>query len=285
MTSSPPPGWTFCAGWSRLPQASAVTPPRCCSGRPGSWSCSTWAWPARLISTRWGAALAIGHLAAGSMTEISRAVRALPPSPAPSPAELLLDGLTLLITDGLAAAAPALRQAASAFASDSISAGDGLRWGYLATVPPLLLWDDDGWRAIVARQVRLARNAGALENLPLHLRAAGIITAWSGAFGAAAALIAEVEAVCEATGSANPVLRRPRARWSARQPGRGRPAVRRHDQRGRSRGPGPDGDLRALDGRRPVQRPGPLRGGAGGGPAGRRGTHPGSTSPCGRCPS
>jgi DNA-binding CsgD family transcriptional regulator len=152
----------------------------------------------------WGAALAIGHLAAGDMAEISRAARALPRSPDPGPVELLLAGLALLITDGLAAAAPALRQAASAFAGGGISAGDGLRWGWLASVPPLLLWDDDGWRAMVAGQVRLARNAGALETLPLHLATAGIITAWSGAFGAAAALIAESEAVCEATGARIP---------------------------------------------------------------------------------
>jgi DNA-binding CsgD family transcriptional regulator len=152
----------------------------------------------------WGAALAIGHVAAGDMAEISRAARALPRSPDPGPAELLLDGLALLITDGLAAAAPALRHAASAFASDRIPVGDGLRWGWLATVPPLFLWDDDSWRAIVAVQVRLARNAGALETLPLHLATAGIITAWSGAFAAAAALIAESEAVCEATGARIP---------------------------------------------------------------------------------
>jgi DNA-binding CsgD family transcriptional regulator len=152
----------------------------------------------------WGAALAIGHVAAGDMAEISRAARALPRAPDPGPAELLLDGLALLITDGLAAAAPALRHAASAFASDRIPVGDGLRWGWLATVPPLLLWDDNGWRAIVAGQVRLARNAGALETLPLHLATAGIITAWSGAFGEAAVLIAESEAVCEATGARIP---------------------------------------------------------------------------------
>jgi DNA-binding CsgD family transcriptional regulator len=152
----------------------------------------------------WGAALAIGQPAAGDMAEISRAVRALPRSMDPGPAELLLDGLALLITDGLAAGAPALRRAASAFASDGISIGEGLRWGWLATVPPLLLWDDDGWRAIVARQVRLARDAGALENLPISLATAGIITAWSGAFGAAAGLIAESEAVCEATGARIP---------------------------------------------------------------------------------
>ena len=40
--------------------------------------------------------------------------------------------------------------------------------------------------------------------MPLHLATAGIITAWSGAFGAAAALIAESEAVCEATGARIP---------------------------------------------------------------------------------
>ena len=152
----------------------------------------------------WGAALAIGHVAAGDMAEISRAARALPRSLDPGPVERLLDGLALLITDGLAAAAPALRRAASTFAGDGISVGDGLRWGWLASVPPLLLWDDDGWRAVVAGQVRLARNAGALETLPLHLATAGIITAWSGAFGAAAALIAESEAVCEATGARIP---------------------------------------------------------------------------------
>jgi DNA-binding CsgD family transcriptional regulator len=152
----------------------------------------------------WGAALAIGQLAAAEMTEISRAAQTLPRSLDPGPAELLLDGLALLTTDGLATAAPALRAAASAFASDSISAGDGLRWGWLGSVPPLLLWDDDGWSTIVAGQVLLARNAGALENLPLHLASAGIITAWSGAFGAAAALVAESEAVSEATGARIP---------------------------------------------------------------------------------
>ena len=149
----------------------------------------------------WGAALLAGRLAGGDLAEISRAARALPRSQQPGPVELLLDGLALLITDGLPAAAPALRQAVSAFASVGVSAGDGLRWGWLAVVAANILWDDDGWRAILSRQVQLARNAGALEHLPLYLEAAGVIAAWSGDFGMAAALIAETEAVCEAIGS------------------------------------------------------------------------------------
>jgi len=149
----------------------------------------------------WGAALLAGRLAAGDMAEICRAARALPRSQQPGPVELLLDGLALLITDGLPAAAPTLRQAVSAFASVGVSADDGLRWGWMAVVAANILWDDDGWRAILARQVQLARNAGALEHLPLYLEAAAIIAAWSGDFGAAASLIAEVNAVREAIGS------------------------------------------------------------------------------------
>ena len=149
----------------------------------------------------WGAALLAGRLAGGDLAEISRAARALPRSQQPGPVELLLDGLALLITDGLPAAAPALRQAVSAFASVGVSADDGLRWGWMAVVAANILWDDDGWRAILARQVQLARNAGALEHLPLYLEAAAIIAAWSGDFGAAASLIAEVNAVREAIGS------------------------------------------------------------------------------------
>ncbi len=119
----------------------------------------------------------------------------------PGPVELLLDGLALLITDGRAAAAPTLRQAASAFAGADVSAGGGLRWGWLATTAACLLWDDDGLRAILARQVQPVRDAGALEGLPIYLESSGIAMAWSGDFGAAASLIAEVNAVCEATGS------------------------------------------------------------------------------------
>jgi DNA-binding CsgD family transcriptional regulator len=149
----------------------------------------------------WGAAYTAGPMAASEMAGICRAARALPRSSHPSPTELLLDGLALIITDGLAAAAPMLRQATSLFAGNGIPAGDRLRRGWIALAAPLMLWDYDGYRAILARQVELIRSEGALDRLPIELVSAGLVAAWSGDFELAAALNTESELVCEATGS------------------------------------------------------------------------------------
>src|SRR5580658_2865200 len=56
----------------------------------------------------WGAAMFAGHLAsAGNLLEVSRTVRAAPaPTHPPRSADLLLDGLALVVTDGRAVAAP-----------------------------------------------------------------------------------------------------------------------------------------------------------------------------------
>ena len=150
----------------------------------------------------WMAALFAGRFAgAGDLLEVSRAARSLRLAPSPRPVDLVLDGLTLLVTDGPAAAAPTLRQAASAFASADISVEERLRWGWFAQAAASAVWDDDGWQAILLRQVQLARDVGALDQLPIDLGALGTYAAWSGDFAAAAALIAETDAVCAATGS------------------------------------------------------------------------------------
>ncbi len=148
----------------------------------------------------WGAAFTAGQPAAGDLAEICRAARALPRSPHPGPVELLLDGLALMILDGVPAAAATLRQAVSAFAGDGIAAADRLRWSYMALFPPVLLWDDGGYRAILARQIRLVHDAGALDRLPIDLATAGVLAAWSGDFDGTASLIAEQEALSEVTG-------------------------------------------------------------------------------------
>ena len=136
--------------------------------------------------TAWMAALFAGRLAgAGDLLEVSRAARALPPPADPRPVDLVLDGLALLVTDGPAAAAPTLRQAVSAFAGPGIPAADELRWGWLAQGTASALWDDDAWRAMLVRQLQLARDAGALERLPLLLASLGTAVAWSGDFAAA----------------------------------------------------------------------------------------------------
>jgi len=150
----------------------------------------------------WQAAFFAGHLAgAGDLLEVSRAARVLPP-PAhpPRPVDLVLDGFALLVTDGPTAAAPVLRQAASAFAGPDITDEEILRWGFIATVADEALWDDEGWRVTV-RQVQLARDVGALDQLSFLLNRMAVETVWSGDFAAATSLIAEAGTVCEATGS------------------------------------------------------------------------------------
>ncbi len=165
--------------------------------------------------TAWMAALFAGQLAgAGDLLEVSRAARALPSRPSGRPAAAGRPGPGRPRADGHRRAgrrgpdvAPGrqrlLRRASlrRAAPSGQASVEDELRWGWLAQAAASALWDDDAWHAMLVRHLRLARDAGALERLPLLLGALGTAVAWSGDFAAAAALVTEADAVCEATGS------------------------------------------------------------------------------------
>src|SRR5262249_11010119 len=150
----------------------------------------------------WMAAQFAGRPAAGSdLLEVCRAARAVPPPAHPRTADLVLDSLVLLVTDGLAAAAPALRRAVSAIADADSTAEEALRWGWPAQAAASALWDDDARRVLLMRQVRLAREVGALGQLPIMLDALGTATAASGDLAAAAALTAEAGATRNVTGA------------------------------------------------------------------------------------
>jgi len=134
--------------------------------------------------------------------EVCRAVRALPPPARPArPVDLLLDGLALLITEGRAAAISALRGAARVLAAEGLSARERFRWGWLASAPSYAMWDNEATRAVIARQIRLVRDAGALEQLPIYLSSLSGATARTGDFAAAASLMAETKDVAAATGA------------------------------------------------------------------------------------
>jgi DNA-binding CsgD family transcriptional regulator len=151
----------------------------------------------------WGAAWFAGSLATGGgLLEVSRAARLAPPSTHPSqPFDLLLDGLALLITEGRAAAESALRRASSAFAAAETPAENSFRWTALPPIPSYVLWDDESWYAINARQLGLAREAGALARVPMGLITGAVIDAWSGEFAKAAEATAQADAIVEATGT------------------------------------------------------------------------------------
>ena len=149
----------------------------------------------------WGAAMFAGRLADGAnVADVSRAASAAAPrADSPRPSDLLLDGLARLITEGRAAAAPALERAVGAFAGDGISAEAAFRWGWLAVVPALVLWDLDGWLAISDRGVQPARDAGGLAVLPIVLTSRCVCASMVGDFATATSLIAEADAIAEAT--------------------------------------------------------------------------------------
>jgi DNA-binding CsgD family transcriptional regulator len=151
----------------------------------------------------WMAALVAGRFAgAGDLAEVSQSALALPrPALPASPADLVLNGLALLVTDGPAVAAPALQLAANAFASEDICDEEWIRWGWLGQAAAGALWDDVRRRAILVRQVQLARDAGALDQLPIDLGSLGADAARRGDFGAAATLIEQTAAVCAVTGA------------------------------------------------------------------------------------
>ncbi|MEA2405728.1 MAG: hypothetical protein QOE08_2375, partial [Thermoleophilaceae bacterium] len=142
-----------------------------------------------------------GPLADGAALEVAEAARAAPSSPDPHAADLLLDGLALVITEGHGAAAPVLKRAVDAFRDDDRLANGGFRWLWLAEEAAIEMWDYDTWHELAVREVELAREAGALTELPLALTASVVAQVFAGELGAATSSIDEVQMATDATGS------------------------------------------------------------------------------------
>jgi DNA-binding CsgD family transcriptional regulator len=153
-----------------------------------------------------GAAMSCGRLAgSGGLLEVAEAARAAGGAPQSARAsDLLLDGLALLITEGSAVAAPLLKRVLSAFRSERFSREEEIRWLSFAGRIAVDLWDDESWQVLACRYVHVARDAGALAQLPLALGLCAGIHLHAGDLAAAASLIEEAEAVTEATGSQLP---------------------------------------------------------------------------------
>jgi DNA-binding CsgD family transcriptional regulator len=149
------------------------------------------------------AAMFVGRLATGGgLLEVAQAAGQAPPaSQPPRPADLLLDGLARLITEGCQAGAPLLRRALEAFRSEHLSREEGLRWLWLACLAAVDLWDHETWYVLSTRHVELAREAGALGVLPIALISRMAAHLWAGELAAAASLVDELEIVTDATGS------------------------------------------------------------------------------------
>lgn len=156
-----------------------------------------------------GAAIFAGRLSQPSVKEVAELVQAAPRKPeAPTPADLLMDGVATRLTTGYVAAVEPLRQALLTFRTEAArSERIAIRWLWSAcpvAPEPLAaeLWDDEAWHELATRAVRLAREAGALTTLPLALTYRAGVHVYAGEFAAAAALIEEADGITAATGNA-----------------------------------------------------------------------------------
>jgi hypothetical protein len=122
-----------------------------------------------------------------------------PPHPPRAP-DLLLDGLAARFNRGYAAGVPILRRALQAFRSD-MPAEPGLRRLSLACGAAFHIWDDEGWATLSDQYVQLAREAGALGELPVALPQRVYALLFAGELTAAASAAEEMRAAIEATGS------------------------------------------------------------------------------------
>jgi DNA-binding CsgD family transcriptional regulator len=142
-----------------------------------------------------------GRLVPGGVVAAAKEARAARPASARRPADILLDGTAVMITDGYGAGVPVLRQALARFRADDIADDDTLRWGWLACRAAIELWDHDGWQDVADRMVRLARSTGALTTLPIGLMLQMGARIYAGDLASVTALDDELNAITEATGS------------------------------------------------------------------------------------
>jgi DNA-binding CsgD family transcriptional regulator len=136
--------------------------------------------------------------------QVAAAARRAPPPESPAhAADLLLEGLAVLISDGPAAGTPVLRKALEAFGSDDLATEEGLRWLWLAGRTAGYVWDYDNWDGLTERQVRIGRDSGALSVLPLTLSTRAGVELYAGNLAEARSLIAEGNAITDATDGRN----------------------------------------------------------------------------------
>jgi DNA-binding CsgD family transcriptional regulator len=111
--------------------------------------------------------------------------------------DLLLDGLTACLTEEYQTGAPTLRRALGGF-GPGLSQRQQLRLLPLASAAALCLWDDRAWDTLSSRRVRVARDAGALADLPLALASLATRQALAGELAAADSLADEARVAADA---------------------------------------------------------------------------------------
>ncbi len=139
----------------------------------------------------------------GRVAEVAATARAAPPAPRPPRAvDRLLDALTIRYTEGYRAGVAGLQQALAAMARPEHCCRDDNRWLWMGCRVATDVWDDESWHQLAGRQLQLARDNGALKDLPVALTYRAGVHVHAGELAAAAELVAEAEPIAEAAGNA-----------------------------------------------------------------------------------
>jgi DNA-binding CsgD family transcriptional regulator len=143
-----------------------------------------------------------GPLARGAdFVDVSRAALARPAAHGlPRPTDLLLRGMATLPIDGHAAAVPILKAALSAFRERAALPPEESRWLSLVFRAAWDIWDEESWRLLATRELRRARDSGALMVMPPLLSALSYLHVLCGELSTAESLLGEIRATTAATG-------------------------------------------------------------------------------------
>ncbi|WP_254886094.1 AAA family ATPase [Streptomyces sp. NA02950] len=146
--------------------------------------------------------------------KVAEAAQAAPEPPhPPGVADLLLAGLVTRSIHGYEVSLPTLRRALDALRGHEPRADDdSSRWLWLGSRVAVALFDDESVYELASRRVRLAREVGALAELPVALDYLAAVLVHTGELAHAAELTAEATAIRQA-----PVTRILLAAWRGRQ--------------------------------------------------------------------
>jgi DNA-binding CsgD family transcriptional regulator len=155
-----------------------------------------------------GAAIWAGDLdRPGCLLEAAQAARAAPSVPGPPTAvDVMLEAFAVRLTEGYAAAAPALEQALETVRALNVPDEDLGRWLWLtgaraAGLIAMELWDGEAWHELASRQVRVARESGALAQLQFALNFFARCRLNAGELTEVAVLVDEERTIAEAVGN------------------------------------------------------------------------------------
>ncbi|MFD9948341.1 ATP-binding protein [Nonomuraea sp. NPDC059023] len=132
----------------------------------------------------------------GELAAIVEAARSAPPGTGTG-TDTVLDGLVTLVTRGHAPAAGPLRPIVRRLDDEVWASRPSL--GYMIAAE---LWDIEVMRGTAERVVATGRESGAFHLVPIGLAMLATVRAHEGAFGPAAEMISEEEAIASATGAA-----------------------------------------------------------------------------------